>query len=118
MGNDGPPAPRLTAPSHPMQEKLSLNLDHKSRIFQNLNGALGEEKGSRRGSLCLASVGHVLCAKALGRGSTSVISFNPTILQREGLWLPPVTGEDAAFPRDWGLAPVTQVVWWSTPGWQ
>lgn len=26
-----------------LQEKLKLNLDHKSRIFQNLNGALGEE---------------------------------------------------------------------------
>lgn len=71
MGNDGPPAPWLTAPSHPIQEKLSLNLDHKSRIFQNLNGALGEEKGNRRGlphpEICWT---HTLC-----QGSGSGLYF-------------------------------------------
>lgn len=36
----------MPPPSH--QEKLGLNLDHKSRIFQNLNGALGEKKAIKR----------------------------------------------------------------------
>lgn len=47
--NDALPLLELTAPSYPIQEKFSLNLDHKSRIFQNLNGALGEEKGNQKG---------------------------------------------------------------------
>ncbi|EHB01682.1 Procollagen-lysine,2-oxoglutarate 5-dioxygenase 3 [Heterocephalus glaber] len=42
-----------------LREKFSLNLDHKSRIFQNLNGALGEEEGhpavSNKGSLLRGS---------------------------------------------------------------
>lgn len=47
--------PLVPLPARPIQEKLSLNLDHKSRIFQNLNGALGEEQGSgsgRPGAYC------------------------------------------------------------------
>lgn len=47
--DDVPPILELMAPFHPIQEKLSLNLDHKSRIFQNLNGALGEQKGNQKG---------------------------------------------------------------------
>ena len=38
-------------PPHPIQEKLGLSLDHKSRIFQNLNGALGEETAMRKGAM-------------------------------------------------------------------
>ena len=37
--------------SGPIQEKLGLSLDHKSRIFQNLNGALGEETAMRKGAM-------------------------------------------------------------------
>lgn len=60
--DDVPLLLELTAASHPIQEKLSLNLDHKSRIFQNLNGALGEEairRGNERGC----------CGPELRRGS-------------------------------------------------
>lgn len=64
MRDDVPPLLELTALSYPIQEKFSLNLDHKSRIFQNLNGALGEEKGKSEGEMREAAGG-----PGLGRGS-------------------------------------------------